>query len=523
MTSSGWISDSLGSERVKEAWTEASRRRLYKSLGLSESGRLSDDDLRFTAAALELQVFDLLEEADGHDNLCRAAAEAFQIARSLSWPADPLCAGEWLVRLGCLSVLGDRAADFRRALAGSNLPPLPIASESWDARVWASILDVWLRLLRKQGWDDLDQVQARVAALRRDQREREPELLRRAEQARDASVAWELITSYHLAKAAEVLGVYLSQGSSDGHFDVRQQLEAQFDRAIHAAGLGQLMNQESMARLLARTSQKLVDNSIWTVTRAVNSRVTKFVQTLTARTNPRPIFEMLPPQRKALREEGLLGSGHRSVVVSLPTSAGKTIIAGAGDRTAVDPRGGGRSPQSCIGIKGLEARAAAGHHQPGVPVRSISASDTRAAASKTWRLNISSERKPDVAAMTRCCKSIFGRLTQTASWGLAALQSLTLADVFESLSEGERRAIRNLPAKVYYGVSSDEAVALRLLGVPRMAAGPLAQRLGVRADESLSGVRARVRGADPEVWQEALGSFGASFRRVWRIIEGEQP
>jgi replicative superfamily II helicase len=36
---------------------------------------------------------------------------------------------------------------------------------------------------------------------------------------------------------------------------------------------------------------------------------------------------MLPPQRRTLREEGLLGSGHRSVVVSLPTSSGKTFIA----------------------------------------------------------------------------------------------------------------------------------------------------------------------------------------------------
>jgi DEAD/DEAH box helicase/Helicase conserved C-terminal domain len=1051
MTSSGWISDSLGPDRVKKAWTEASRKRLYKSLGLSEDGRLADDDLRFTAAALELQVFDLLEETDGHDDLCRAAAEAFHIARSLSWPADPLCAGEWLVRLGCLSVLGDRAADFRRALANSDLPPLPTESESWDVRVWASILEVWLRLLRKQGWDDLDQVQERVAALRRDQREREPEILRRAEQARDTSVAWELITSYHLAKAVEVLGVYLSQGSSDGHFDVRQQLEAQFDRAIHAAGLGQLMNQESMSRLLARTSQKLVDNSIWTVTRAVNSRVTKFVQTLTARTNPRPIFEMLPPQRKALREEGLLGSGHRSVVVSLPTSAGKTIIAefrilqalnqfdqergwvaylaptralvnqlttrlrrdfgplginvekvspaleidameagllydedpaqqfrllvstpekldllirggweqeigrpltlvvvdeahnlasgsrglklelllatinrecryaqfllltpfirnagelarwlspdshkdielsldwspndraiviaqpqpgeaprsfhvafttqltssstlnvpetlnlpqksplgftfsavshnlgklAAATAQALQARGtiivlaarpdhswgiaskfrteanrlqaasedlkhiqqflamemgsafplaelleygvgvhhgglsddtkaliewlaetgqlrvlvatttiaqgvnfpvagvvlashqypfgqdmppedfwnlagrAGRVDQGDLGIVALAATTSekaetlkqfihrnvgelnstlidmvqrsqgdgrllqletlswqpewsaflqyiahtyrqVGDHgrfaeqveqvlrgtlgfqalrrshrgwadqlvrgvynyadrirgkslklvdSTGFSWESVSATLVRLREERitadVWTPELfgkdreslrrmmgvllqvpelreqlaevtggsqpngstlsrmicdwvqgrsledmaaeyfSSERKPDVAAMTRCCKSVFGRLTQTASWGLAALQSLTLADVFESLSEGERRAIRNLPAKVYYGVSSDEAVALRLLGVPRMAAGPLAQKLGVRADEPLSGVRARVRGAAPEVWQEALGRFGASFRRVWRIIEGEQP
>jgi len=36
---------------------------------------------------------------------------------------------------------------------------------------------------------------------------------------------------------------------------------------------------------------------------------------------------MLPPQRKALREAGLLGSSRRAIVVNLPTSSGKTFIA----------------------------------------------------------------------------------------------------------------------------------------------------------------------------------------------------
>src|SRR5690606_26940174 len=90
---------------------------------------------------------------------------------------------------------------------------------------------------------------------------------------------------------------------------------------------GQLLERELMARLLARTARVLAENSIWTVTRAVNSRVTSFVRTMTSRDRNQPMFEMLPPQRRTLREEGLLGSGHRSVVVSLPTSSGKTFIA----------------------------------------------------------------------------------------------------------------------------------------------------------------------------------------------------
>ncbi|QGU00310.1 RNA helicase [Candidatus Syntrophocurvum alkaliphilum] len=41
----------------------------------------------------------------------------------------------------------------------------------------------------------------------------------------------------------------------------------------------------------------------------------------------RAIFDVLPPQRRTLAEQGLLGSSRRAVVVSLPTSSGKTMIA----------------------------------------------------------------------------------------------------------------------------------------------------------------------------------------------------
>lgn len=326
MTADSWIIQSLGAEKVRKAVEEAGRRRLRKALGVEGAAAFSDHQLRFVANGLELRVFELLD-GDNAEVLQAAATEAFQVARSLACPEAPIEAAEWLVRLGALGVLGDRGADVRRLLIEEDLPQLPLNSDDWGIRVWACILDIWLRLFRKQGWGDMDQVQQRVAALRADQREHEPTFLAQAEERRDARPAWELITEYHLAKAAEILGTYLTQGSVDGHYDVREQLEAQFDRAISAAGRGQLMERESLARLLAQTARAFVDNSIWTVTRAVNSRVTKFVESLTSRDRRLPIFEMLPPQRRTLREQGLLGSGHRSVVVSLPTSSGKTFIA----------------------------------------------------------------------------------------------------------------------------------------------------------------------------------------------------
>jgi hypothetical protein len=126
-----------------------------------------------------------------------------------------------------------------------------------------------------------------------------------------------------------------------------------------------------------------------------------------------------------------------------------------------------------------------------------------------------------VSAMTRCCKKIFGKLTQTASWGLAALQSMTIGDAFDDLPPETQRNLRNLPAWVYYGVNSNEAIALRLLGVPRSAAQPLATSLGVTADEPLHVVRGRLRASNAAVWADALGARAEAYRRVWSIIEGD--
>ena len=326
MTDASWIIDSLGEENVRSATVEAGRRRLQNTLGIERVGPVEDDNLRFVADALELRVFDLIDD-DDPDGLQVAAAEAFQVARALPRPGKPIEAAQALVRLGCLGALGERGADVKRILSEEGLPALPIDSDDWGIRVYSTILEIWLLLLRKNGWNDLDAVQAHVTRLRSEQSGYEPLFLNKAEEHQDPTPAWGLISAYHLLKAAEILGVYHSQGSVEGHFDVRQQLEAQFDRAIAAAGRGLSMELETFARLLARTALILVDNSIWTATRAVNSRVSTFVKSLVSRDQKRPLFEMLPPQRKVLREEGLLGSGHRSVVVSLPTSSGKTLIA----------------------------------------------------------------------------------------------------------------------------------------------------------------------------------------------------
>jgi len=49
-----------------------------------------------------------------------------------------------------------------------------------------------------------------------------------------------------------------------------------------------------------------------------------------------------------------------------------------------------------------------------------------------------------------------------------------MGNAIDELNADEQRMVRNLPSRVYYGVNSDAAIDLRLLGVPRKAAQPLA-------------------------------------------------
>jgi len=320
-----WIMDSLNPDLLQRAQVEASRRLLGAALGLA---RVQEEDkyLFFAAETLELAVIDLLDNEREVDSLRQVSAEAFHLCRVLPRPETPLEAAKHCLRITCLGIIGERGIDARRMLREAPWPALPMDSTSWGERTLATILEVWLRIVRKDGWADLDAVQAQVVSLRQQQTNYEAEYLD-GRQSTARTAAWELVALYHLSKAAELLAIFTTQGEIGGHFDVRQQLEAQFDRALTACGRAELVELDAMIRLLARTAQQLVDNCIWTVTRAVNSRVTRFVHHLVSRENSNPIFEMLPPQRRTLREAGLLGSGHRAVVVNLPTSSGKTFIA----------------------------------------------------------------------------------------------------------------------------------------------------------------------------------------------------
>jgi NAD(P)-dependent dehydrogenase (short-subunit alcohol dehydrogenase family) len=315
-----WVEEAIPEAVTRQADADASRTRIGDALDVPVDP-FDERSVGFAQQAWELALFDAL--GDG-DSTREPAEHAFQLLRIMSPPREAPEASRFLVRLGCLGLLADRQADAGRVLSGHAVPR--DEEEEWGRRAETTVWNAWLRLIRKAGWEDFDAVVASIEELRGAQEDFERGYL--AGDDGTARVrAWELVALYHAARAAELLAEFCTTGGAEGRFDIREQLDSQFDRALTACRRGELVELELLLRLIQAAAARLVDNSIWTVTRAVNSRVSDFVRSVVQRGREHPLFEVLPPQRHALRERGLLGSATRSVVVSLPTSSGKTLIA----------------------------------------------------------------------------------------------------------------------------------------------------------------------------------------------------
>jgi hypothetical protein len=101
---------------------------------------------------------------------------------------------------------------------------------------------------------------------------------------------------------------------------------------------------------------------------------------------------------------------------------------------------------------------------------------------------------------------------------------------FEKLPEAERRRLNALPAMIYHGVRTEDAVLMRMNAAPRSAAerlGEMYRRDAGNGDErySVGKARAYLRGMSVTEWGRAgpenAPLSGDGYRRVWRVLSGE--
>lgn len=277
----------------------------------------------------ELTAIELLDAANGDrrdedlDYLRRACGDAFILHRSLPLPLDPNEHRKSLLKLACFGILGDRTADIQRWLREHGLPAPTGDGASWPIRVFASVSDAFLRTIRKSDWNDLHIVASSIAELRQLQATFEKDYIAVTGESKHVA-ALELVALYHFAKAVETVASFAGKGEPK---DVITESQFHFLHAIRAASSGYMVELELLLRWVRAASLRLVQNSIWWLLRSFNAEISKHVRNLASESRAQPMLELLPPQRRAILEDGLLDPAHRAVVVQMPTSSGKTLLA----------------------------------------------------------------------------------------------------------------------------------------------------------------------------------------------------
>lgn len=331
-----WAVLAVGVAERDRALAVANARLVKKAVGqqmridFPENSR-DDDLLRRFAMAYEMAAIEglgallnpALEAKDLREQCAAGAWRAFEIRRLFDLPEKEEERIFHILHLSALAYCGDRWSDLRRWYTeNQQFIQVPSAADAaWHNRLLYRLFECWIRLFRKKRWDDLDRIREIITGLREDQKTYESGVLDSGSNSEDRTMALRLISLYHWAKGTELLAKYMLQGEPAG---IAGLMDKHFESAIEAATASVDSKLEVLMRWLHGTARQMVSGSIWWVARAVNSRVTKFVREVTKQ---QALFELLPPQRAALQEQGLLDQAATAVVVDMPTSGGKTLLA----------------------------------------------------------------------------------------------------------------------------------------------------------------------------------------------------
>lgn len=203
-----------------------------------------------------------------------------------------------------------------------------LASLPWIGSVRASIGASLLHVVRQEDHDDVRQGNAILRGLAEKQKTIEEDWLRyRHASHRDAAT---LLGMYHLAEAVLLTVRFLAEGSVevDGREsnDYEAELRRLLVRSAEFLEFGRDGEAELWLRTVAAGLAHIRSSSIWVQGRGISSRIDRLLDELTSANRDRPVFSLLPSQERALRDS-FMDAGVVAMVLQMPTSAGKTLLA----------------------------------------------------------------------------------------------------------------------------------------------------------------------------------------------------
>ncbi|MFW9887225.1 MAG: DEAD/DEAH box helicase [Candidatus Thorarchaeota archaeon] len=321
-----WVMESIEETAIQHSLNQSQWLILYKVLkecGIEAPEEYDVLDVEKLADALEIAIYQKLIEGETEtDNFELLCQHAFLVLRALPVPSEDLDRMKYLLKLSCIGVLGEKLSDTQTYLREQELSS-DLDTENWPTEILLHCIGAFLCLVRKKDWSDLKHAISSVRELRLMQDAMEKKHLQKTESSR-RQLAIELTALYHLAKAIELVVEYSSEGKPVGALI---ESSKQFESAIKYADAGRLAELSVLSTWMFHAGQKLGSMSIWKAIEKLEGNVSVFAKSIASLGRPRPILDLWPSQQQALISDSLLDPKKRAIVIEMPTSSGKTLLA----------------------------------------------------------------------------------------------------------------------------------------------------------------------------------------------------
>jgi len=297
-----------------------------KLAGRFESVELTHDEISLLEKAkelCELKIIELWDERDSREfkSLC---ATFFDISTQIKFDATSeyfIYEQIKLIAFGYLSEHWHFVRQYLKAKAPL-IEDLEI-NDDWNKRILILCFKAVAGLVKKDNWHTIEQSVNYINRLREEQVGFENEFLNQFNEESAPYGAAELVSLYHFAKSIEILGQYLIEGKPN---EPETQIHYHLSLSMEFAQKSGNISLGLLYQFYEALAVKMIRNTLWYTTRGINNWVSRFNEFITHQ-EEKGVFELLYPQRESVIEGELLNPAYRAVVLNLPTSSGKTLIA----------------------------------------------------------------------------------------------------------------------------------------------------------------------------------------------------
>lgn len=288
---------------------------------------ISEDDLNHLSVAkelCELRIIEIWDERTDNNEFKALCATYFDIASQLPIYTE----NEYFIyeqfKLICFGYLGEHW-HFVKQYLRKNIEVFETIQEdsNWSLRILTLSFKALIHLVKKDSWREINLGVNYINQLREEQAEFENSFLNEINESGRGYGAAELVSLYHFAKNVEILGRYLMEGRP---LEPETEIQYHLNFAREFAQKSGNLSLNLLYQFFDAFAQKIIRNTIWYTTRGINNWVTRFNNYISKKED-HGLFELLYPQRESIIEGELLNPAHRAVVINLPTSSGKTLIA----------------------------------------------------------------------------------------------------------------------------------------------------------------------------------------------------